>query len=97
MKSMKQILAFVFCAAAVLAIAAGPEREQDPAYKKSVEDWRKTAEQSLRRDNGWLTLAGRYVLKPGENMFGTGPGNDVVFPRTSAPRAWARCSSLPPA
>jgi uncharacterized protein (DUF1684 family) len=52
----------------------------DPAYRKSVEDWRARAEASLRRDNGWLTLAGRYVLKPGENTFGTGDRNDVVFP-----------------
>jgi hypothetical protein len=38
-------------------------------------------EKSLRADNGWLTLAGRYVLKPGENTFGTAPTNDVVFPK----------------
>jgi uncharacterized protein (DUF1684 family) len=52
----------------------------DPAYIKSVQDWRKKAEEGLKRDNGWLTLAGRYPLKAGENTFGTGPGNDVVFP-----------------
>ena len=80
MKPMKSIIAIVLSAAAGLALAAPPDREMDPAYRKAVEDWRATAEQGLRRDNGWLTLAGRYVLKPGENMFGTGPGNDVVFP-----------------
>jgi hypothetical protein len=53
----------------------------DPAYAKKVIDWRAKVEKSLRADNGWLTLAGRYVLKPGENTFGTGPGNDVVFPK----------------
>ena len=80
MKSMKAIIALVLSMACAIALAAPPDREMDPAYRKSVEDWRATAEQGLRRDNGWLTLAGRYVLKRGENMFGTGPGNDVVFP-----------------
>ena len=52
----------------------------DPAYLKQVKDWRAKAEESLRRDNGWLTLAGRYPLKPGENTFGTAKTNDIVFP-----------------
>ncbi len=63
---------------ALPALAA--EREPDPAYRKSVEDWRARAEQGLRRDHGWLTLAGRYPMKPGENTFGTGPRNDIIFP-----------------
>ena len=57
----------------------------DPAYRKTVEDWRKKAEESLKRDRGWLTLSGRYVLKPGENRFGTAPTNDVVFPKGAGP------------
>ena len=57
----------------------------DAAYVKTVKDWRTRAEQSLRRDDGWLTLAGRYVLKPGENRFGTAPTNDVVFPKGLGP------------
>src|SRR5437588_38115 len=70
--------------AADLAPGAKPPQPSqpagDPAYVKSVKDWRAKAEESLRRDNGWLTLAGRYPLKMGENTFGTGPKNDVVFP-----------------
>ena len=46
------------------AVAADPVAA-DPAYVKSVQDWRGRVEASLRKDNGWLTLAGRYVLKPG--------------------------------
>jgi len=67
----------------------------DPAYKKTVLDWRARAETGLKRDDGWLTLAGRYVLKPGENTFGTAPTNDIVFPRASGPPEWAPCSSSP--
>ncbi|MEO5692782.1 MAG: DUF1684 domain-containing protein [Usitatibacter sp.] len=57
----------------------------DPAYVKTVKDWRAKAEMGLRRDNGWLTLAGRYPLKQGENTFGTGARNDVVFPSGLGP------------
>ena len=52
---------------------------------KSVEAWRNRVEQSLRKDNGWLTLAGRYVMKPGANTFGTGEKNDIVFPAGLGP------------
>src|ERR1700675_4240372 len=72
-------------AALVAAPALAAAQAADPAYKKSVEDWRARAEASLRRDNGWLTLAGRYVLKPGENTFGTGDRNDIVFPKGVGP------------
>ena len=77
MKSLKLL-------AAVAALAALPAFPQgvsvDPAYVKQVLDWRAKAEQGLRRDNGWLTLAGRYPLKQGENTFGTAKTNDIVFP-----------------
>jgi len=68
-------------AAPVIALA----QAADPAYAKQVNDWRERVEKSLRADNGWLTLAGRYVLKPGENTFGTAPTNDVVFPKGLGP------------
>ena len=68
-------LALVALLAAAPVLGAG-----DPAYVKSVEEWRAKVEKGLRKDNGWLTLAGRYVMKPGVNTFGTGAANDIVFP-----------------
>jgi uncharacterized protein len=58
---------------------AGPA-PADEAYVKSVQDWRARVETGLKRDNGWLTLAGRYVMKPGENTIGTAKGNDILLP-----------------
>jgi uncharacterized protein (DUF1684 family) len=55
------------------------------AWEKSTADWRARAEKSLRADNGWLTLAGRFVMKPGANTFGTGESNDIVFPKGLGP------------
>src|SRR5438094_347336 len=66
-------------------LATTPALAADPAYVKSVEDWRATADKGLRRDNGWLTLAGRFPMKPGENTFGTGEKNDIVFPKGLGP------------
>ena len=76
-------LALATVLAAMPAFAA--DREPDPAYRKAELDWRANAEKGLRKDNGWLTLAGRYVLRPGENLFGTGETNDIVFPKGVGP------------
>src|SRR4029079_2752978 len=64
---------------------AVPAFAADPTYVKSVEDWRATVDKGLRRDNGWLPLAGRLVVKPGINTFGTGEKNDIVFPKGLGP------------
>ena len=52
----------------------------EPEYVDAINQWRDTVEKSLRRDNGWLTLAGRFIMKPGVNTFGTASNNDIVFP-----------------
>jgi len=80
-------IAPLFLSAALLVPAAGFAQPVavDAAYVKSVKDWRTRADQSLRRDDGWLTLAGRYPLKNGENTFGTAPTNDIVFPKGLGP------------
>jgi len=73
------VLALAGCAA-VPAPAPVAAPSADAAWEKSLADWRERAERSLRADNGWLTLAGRFVMKPGANTFGTGKDNDIVFP-----------------
>jgi uncharacterized protein len=67
----------------VLAFALSvcqPMAAADTGYEKELQTWRDARERELRANNGWLTLAGRYLLKPGDNSFGTGKGNDVVLP-----------------
>jgi uncharacterized protein len=49
-------------------------------YVADIEAWRDKVGTSLKRDNGWLTLAGRFIMKPGVNTFGTGKNNDIVLP-----------------
>jgi uncharacterized protein (DUF1684 family) len=71
---------FVAFATAFTAHAA-----PDAGYKSDIEAWRSKAEQSLRRDNGWLTLAGRHELSSGENTIGTGKDNKIVLAPGLAP------------
>jgi hypothetical protein len=65
---------------AALGLLAASAWAADAGYVKGVEEWRAQSEARLRKDNGWLTLAGRFPMKPGENTFGTAKDNDVVFP-----------------
>ena len=70
----------------LLAVLLGaPALAADADWKKADAEWRARAEQGLRKDNGWLTLAGRYVMKPGANTFGTAKDNDIVFPEGLGP------------
>ena len=66
-------------ASALLLVAPNAGAKLEARYKPEIEAWRAKVEASLRRDNGWLTLAGRYELKPGVNTIGTGPDNNVVL------------------
>ena len=56
-------------------------------YAASIEEWRAGRLQRLTADNGWLTVAGLFWLKEGDNRVGTGPGNDIVLPAGSAPES----------
>ncbi len=53
----------------------------DPAeHRHEVETWRDGRYAALRRDLGWLTLAGLDWLSTGENVLGTSPDADVRLP-----------------
>ena len=68
---------------AALALAVTPV---DPSsYRAELEKWRQRREESLKAENGWLTVAGLYWLKEGESTMGAGAGNDFVLPPGSAP------------
>ncbi|MCP4202323.1 MAG: DUF1684 domain-containing protein [bacterium] len=49
-------------------------------HRSLIESWREERDQSLRKPDGWLTLAGLYWLEEGDNAFGSGEGNAAVFP-----------------
>src|SRR6202790_2502385 len=46
-------------------------------YIKAVEKWRSDEENDLKKETGWLTVAGLFWLKDGINTVGAGPDFDV--------------------
>ncbi len=54
-------------------------------YRAEIQKWREGYEADLKKDNGWLALAGLFSLKEGNNTFGTSAENDIVLPPGSAP------------
>lgn len=70
---------------AVDATAPAPGRVDPEAYRKEIETWRQERNEGLKKEDGWLTLVGLYWLKPGENRFGSDPGNPVILPKGKAP------------
>ena len=66
---------FAFCLLTVL-ISLFPVRAQS-GYLKEVENWRSDEAADLKKEDGWLTLAGLFWLKEGVNTVGGGPQFDV--------------------
>ena len=60
-------------------LAAAVVAGQD-GYLAEIESWRHDREEALKADDGWLTVAGLFFLREGENSFGSGPLNDIVLP-----------------
>ncbi len=61
---------------AIVLVCLGAAFAQ-PDYVKAIEKWRSDEETNLKKENGWLTLAGLFWLKDGVNTVGAGPQFDV--------------------
>ena len=49
-------------------------------YLASILKWRKEVDTNLRRENGWLALAGLFWLRRGTNLIGSDPDCDIKLP-----------------
>lgn len=65
---------------AVAALLAAPS-----AYLQQEAAWRRDYAERLRAERGWLSVAGLYWLREGEQTVGAGVGNDVRLPSHGAP------------
>jgi len=73
----------------VLSTLAAPQGERpapDQAYQDDILKWRQKRVEELTDEGGWLSLAGLFWLKQGQNRFGSAPSNEIVLPRNRAPR-----------
>jgi len=55
-------------------------------YEKSILKWRQEVDTNLRRENGWLALAGLFWLRKGTNLIGSDPESDILLPRRAPAR-----------
>ena len=61
--------------AVVLVFVTSARAQTD--YIKAIEKWRSDEETDLKKETGWLTVAGLFWLKEGINTVGAGPDFDV--------------------
>jgi uncharacterized protein (DUF1684 family) len=55
-------------------------------YQNSVIKWRQEVDTNLRRENGWLALAGLYWLRKDINLIGSDPESDILLPKRAPKR-----------
>jgi uncharacterized protein (DUF1684 family) len=51
------------------------------SYAQSIEQWRQERNETIRKENGWLALAGLYWLKLGKNQIGSDPKSEILLPQ----------------
>ena len=61
---------------AIILVSIGSALAQSE-YGKTIETWRSDRETNLKKEGGWLTLAGLFWLKDGVNTVGAGAQFDV--------------------
>lgn len=49
-------------------------------YQQALNNWRDGLDKSIRKENGWIALAGLFWLKLGKSQFGSDPKCDVQLP-----------------
>ena len=75
-------IAVPLLAGTVLADKSSPVSTPDTAYLQSYDKWKVELVDDLKQN--WLSLAGLFWLKPGQNSFGSDAGNAIVFPKGPA-------------
>ena len=63
----------------ILHASMGSTRAQE-TYVQRFSAWHAQREAALKAEDGWLNLAGRFVLPTGRSSFGAAKTNRIVFP-----------------
>lgn len=56
-------------------------KTDDSDYEKEITTWHQNRIEGLKKENGWLNLAGLFWLEEGKNSFGGNTENKIVFPK----------------
>ncbi len=79
---MKKFLPVLLNVIFIFLLSCKPvyDEKGNPEYISEINDWANKRNENLKKENGWLNLAGLFWLEEGENTFGTDESNDLVFP-----------------
>lgn len=64
----------------LIAMAAQQGLSGGASYVDMIQMWRDSREESLKADDGWLSVAGLFWLKEGANRCGSDSASEVVLP-----------------
>ena len=79
MKIIKNILASFVLITSLMTVSYAQIN-----YKNEVLKWREKTETELKSENSWLSLAGLFWLKEGDNTIGSDSSNDIKLPKITA-------------
>lgn len=65
----------------IILTACGFKEKGEPKYIGEINQWHNKRIEGLKKEQGWLNLAGLFWLKDGKNSFGSSSDNDLVFPK----------------
>ncbi len=69
----------LLAALTMMLLGACNKHESLSEETRRIEQWREKRVATLTSENGWLTLAGLYWLKEGDNHFGHARGNELAL------------------
>lgn len=76
---MKRLFS-VFCLGLIYLSLTNFVLDDMDEFYIDVEAWHTRRINALKKPTGWLSLAGLFWLKEGENTFGSAKDNDIIFP-----------------
>lgn len=74
MKTQSNYWFFLLLLSSVLAFRS------DSGYEEEIKSWHEKRVEALKKEDGWLNLAGLFWLNEGVNTFGGSDKNTIVFP-----------------
>ena len=81
---IKSNLLWLIIALISVQCSSGPKEKGTKKYISEIKAWHQKREENLKKENGWLNLAGLFWLKEGVNTVGSDTSEDIVFPKNLA-------------
>ncbi len=80
-RNIKIILpAFLIVLMVITGCGKTLEEKGSKEYIAEINQWHNKRIENLKKENGWLNLAGLFWLNEGENKFGSAKSNQIIFP-----------------